>query len=433
MSTVTLGPAEYEPDPFDPGPGPNRVAVRWAVLHGREVVVRTGTGRHRSRLRREAAVLAAVGGWPVPELLRCDEGELTTTLVMSAAGTALDAGSDPSVDAAGNTVGQLLRAVAALHEAGWAHGRLAAEHLVLDHRVRRRSVRCCSLGEAVPVGDPAHAETVDADLRALLHVATTLLEGVAPTGGPVARRRAAARLARGRALLRRRLTSGTRPGQLREVAGELEGLLDRHPRRAGARRTPPPAAGAARAAAGSRRRWRRPAAALPLLALTVALVVGPADARTGGPVGPRDGSDGPAASGGSTAAPPEVPCTAPAPNSPDVGGDGCGDATALDGRRITWRGRTYLVGAPGDRVALGDADCDGTASVVVLRPATGEVFEFDRWPSASDPVVVSPAATVAGARSLRIRDDGACRRPLVERTDGTVVDALTGEPVPGGP
>jgi hypothetical protein len=40
---------------------------------------------------------------------------------------------------------------------------------------------------------------------------------------------------------------------------------------------------------------------------------------------------------------------------------------------------TFRVGAPTDRLAVVDWDCDGTATLVLLRPESGEVFGFEDW------------------------------------------------------
>lgn len=71
--------------------------------------------------------------------------------------------------------------------------------------------------------------------------------------------------------------------------------------------------------------------------------------------------------------------TVPEPSA-DVDGDGCPDPLKLsDGVVETPAGR-YAVGQPGDKIAVGDWDCDGTATAASLRPSTGEVWTFDRWP-----------------------------------------------------
>ena len=69
----------------------------------------------------------------------------------------------------------------------------------------------------------------------------------------------------------------------------------------------------------------------------------------------------------------------------DLDGDGCPDDSSWDGRLlVTWlstdrgRRRAFRVGQVGDRVVLGDWDCDGMASPALYRPDTGEVLFASR-------------------------------------------------------
>ena len=85
---------------------------------------------------------------------------------------------------------------------------------------------------------------------------------------------------------------------------------------------------------------------------------------------------------------------------------------------ITFEGRRYELGRPGDLAVLGDWDGDETPTPALLRPTTGEVFVFPRWTTAAD-LVVEAAATVTGAEALVVvRGD---RRDVlvVRRADGS--------------
>jgi hypothetical protein len=91
---------------------------------------------------------------------------------------------------------------------------------------------------------------------------------------------------------------------------------------------------------------------------------------------------------------------------------------------VRWGGGRYEVGRPGDEVASGDWDCDGTPTVALVRPSTGEVFVFEGWAAHDRDLRVRPAATIAGARRPRAADpDGdGCDELTVDR-DGARVTA----------
>lgn len=111
--------------------------------------------------------------------------------------------------------------------------------------------------------------------------------------------------------------------------------------------------------------------------------------------------------------------------APDLDGDGCGDPISVDGSVISIGDVRFQVGRPGDRVTLGDWNCDGTVTPALLRPASGDVFVFPSWTETK--VSVQPLERVSGAD--RIYPDGdevGCHRLVVESADGerTVVAAV---------
>lgn len=88
---------------------------------------------------------------------------------------------------------------------------------------------------------------------------------------------------------------------------------------------------------------------------------------------------------------------------------------------VAFGGVTYEVGEAGDHIVVADWDCDGTASVGLVRPGTGEVFLFDDWPDAQE-VTVRARAQIVGARELIAAPPGqGCRSPEVLLEDGTSV------------
>ncbi|HEX4902591.1 MAG TPA: lipopolysaccharide kinase InaA family protein [Acidimicrobiales bacterium] len=126
----------------------------------------------------------------------------------------------------------------------------------------------------------------------------------------------------------------------------------------------------------------------------------------------------------STTAAPAWPasCDVPSPAGPDVDGDGCPEAVDLDGRVATVGSIRVALGEEGDLVALGDWDCDGTATPALLRPTSGEVFVFPRW-SLDDPFEVRASTVVPDGAGIAA-GEGDCpdlvvRTPEGERTVAT--------------
>jgi len=111
-------------------------------------------------------------------------------------------------------------------------------------------------------------------------------------------------------------------------------------------------------------------------------------------------------------------CAQVAPPAADVDGDGCPEAIDVSGTSITAGSASYDIGEAGDRVALGDWDCDGLTTAGLVRPATGEVFLFDGWAGADGAVTVEAASVVPGAQDLEPGEAGAaCAGPTVRLAD----------------
>jgi hypothetical protein len=148
------------------------------------------------------------------------------------------------------------------------------------------------------------------------------------------------------------------------------------------------------------------------VAIVLALAVVAAGASVWRPSSPSDvGAQEPAVPPAPTAA---RPC---APTEPldaetdanadlDVDGDGCPDAVRVAGSVVEAAGQRWAVGAPGDRVAVGDWDCDGTATPAVYRPSSGDVFVFVDWAAADQPLTTVAVAQVAGGRALAAPQPG---------------------------
>jgi hypothetical protein len=75
-------------------------------------------------------------------------------------------------------------------------------------------------------------------------------------------------------------------------------------------------------------------------------------------------------------------------------------------------GHRWQVGRDGDIVVAGHFQCDGVDAPAIVRPGSGQVWEFASWRAGTGRLV----ATVPGATSAGIRKDGDCDR--LEVRDG---------------
>jgi len=96
--------------------------------------------------------------------------------------------------------------------------------------------------------------------------------------------------------------------------------------------------------------------------------------------------------------------------------------TYLDGVLTTDDGR-WAIGNAGDLVAIGDWDCDGTPTAVLVDAPSGAAYEFDRWAASDADVAAHPLGTVTGATSVRATDANGddCDDVVVERADAEPV------------
>src|SRR5262249_10833916 len=104
------------------------------------------------------------------------------------------------------------------------------------------------------------------------------------------------------------------------------------------------------------------------------------------------------------------PAPTPPPPDParpiaDVDGDGCAEVVVVgsDGT-VSAGGHTFTVAAdPSDQVLVGDWDCDGRATMAVVRLPSGAVDAFAAWPRAADgPLVATRTTEVAGALAAEV-------------------------------
>jgi hypothetical protein len=387
------------------------------------------------RLRREAAVLRAARHPGVVEVAEHTEGPEGAVLVLRWAGSRTVADLRPPVEVAARVAAALAATVADLHGLGVRHGAIRPEHVVLagDARPVLCGFGAAAAGPAGP-GGPTEADDVagvgtvvralvgaDTDLepiperrfsrrrswsgmtrRALLTLADQATADD-PARRPSARALAAslAGVARDPAAEGdgRHRANRLGPPVPRHAAGERSGVRDPLP--AGAGWMPGRAALGALGAAG--------AAAVVAGAVLVVTGSGRAGGVDGFGVAPPSTDAVPTTTVSTTTVTEPPPACEPAEDGllVDHDGDGCPSPATVHDRVVEVAGRRYGVGRDGDALVLGDWDCDGAATVAVLRPATGEVFVFDRWAGPAADVVARPRTRVDGGVAVEgVDDDG---------------------------
>jgi hypothetical protein len=384
-----------------------------------------------SRRRHEAAVLARLDGAPAVQLRSVtDDGDAVELELEHVPGRSLEASAPLDLDALATLGLALTDAVAELHRRGVVHLALEASHVLLPSP---GVPVLCGLADAAAVG-PGEDLDPGADDRArrtLLtqEVARSVAAGIVDPADPRARQlehlvdpdRPAAST---RGSLREALAAFASSATTADAAPQpLPSLRPRH------RRIP----------------WL--GIAIAAIALVVLVVVwlarddgdpGTAPATTTTVTAPPLSTTSATSAPPSTAPPPTTsapatsvltqppPCPAVgAATAADVDGDGCAEAYTLGDGRIDVAGRAYAVGQAGDLLAVGDWDCDGTATPALVRPATGSVFMFAAWPDTQPGLSAEPVATVADPRAVAaVPDATGCDALAVETPSGpvTVVD-----------
>lgn len=397
--TTTAGAGTTQPTPSSAlVPRVHRVRVR-----GRALVSKSARGAARATLRREAEVLRCLRGAGAVELVALREQDDRTDLVTVDAGEhELGPVHPVAPDHVLRVLADSARSLDELHRAGWYHGAICSEHLVVD---ARGTTRWCSLGSAGPID----ADRRDDDVANLLALMRSRC--ISPAAGWARPERR-----RWRRLHRRLRTGPLRPDRtandvvLVDLADEIAAIGD-----GAATRDP------------SVRPVRLRPAAIGLLAtvgtVAVAAMLLGADpgstAGGGAPSAIASAGDRPWVSSTTSAPPASAPTTAPMPSATD-------EVVAADGLVRTAAG-TFRVGRPGDRAATGDWDCDGRPTLLLLRLDTGEVFHFDRWASAGRPATATRIRVVAGASQfVATPTTEGCHHPTVLTDDGRQVDPFTG-------
>lgn len=366
--------------------------VRRVRVRGRDLVVKRASGGNRVRLRREAELLELLAGEGVVDLVALHDGDDRTDLVMPDGGTDASRVRLGSVDEVLALGRGALAALTALHDRGWAHGALCAEHVVVDDD---GVVRLVSVGSARPLGGSDGAAATER--RELVRLLVGCLGRVECSGPATRRLTELRRVRRLRSRLQDLLADGGGAAvgihALAQLLGIRDDTDDEEPDvdRSAPERVRPGHDGSARL-----RPVASGAALLVLVAGVGALGLGlGASGSTGDPVA-REG---------------------PAPGA--AGARVAGNLVELDGT-------TYRVGRPGDRPVVDDWLCDGSSAVLVLRPGTGEVIGFPGWASDDHPVDGRVLDVVEGARELVPLDGTAgssgCPTAGARLADGTLVE-----------
>lgn len=407
-------------------------------IQGQRVLVKTATARERSRLRHEAEVLGLLKLSGLVEMIELKEEDDKTLLLLADNGPrTLLRPVDMSGEELLRSLQRCCTAVEQLHDAGWSHGSLRPEHVLLGARGRPR---LCSLGDSQPLShlpERVAAAAVQADVEQLAllfaHVASVQT-------APMSRSERWRWKQQAHKLRQIAACSGSSSGatSARELGLAAEGLKSGQFQQRQARGSSMP-----------RTSSRGPARGLATLGFAAAAV---ALFFTGGFALSAWSAAPPTTAAPTTAAPTTAPPIAPStvqPNPPptpsstcgswpisnlglgvDVNGDSCTEQVKIDGQFITVGALSYQVGLPQDRIAVGDWNCDGQATVLLLRPSTGELFEFSNWATPEEVAESQLVSTVEQAVDLRSQplppspatNKRSCDRVVVTLLDGSLVD-----------
>lgn len=398
-----------------------RVRVR-TDDHGRAVAVKVASGPlAAAALVREAAVLGAVRRPGVVALVGLARGADGLELLTAWVGTcSLAVATRRSPADAARVVARLAATVAGLHADGIVHGGIEASHVLLD--ARGRPVLCSFAGATLSAGAGAEVRPAD-DVAAL---GTLLVEVLGPPPEPrldgPARppRRADDELHRGLLVLADHARADD-PDVRPTAAAFRAALLDLAP---SARDTLTDTDDLDRLRATSCRAVPRHRDAPALVLRALAALVGVALIGAIGAAVVDATAD--------RAASLDAPRPTPSPTVTTAGSIGVDDAalaaptasaTPSHGEVpiVDVEGVAYEVGLAGDVAAAAHWRCERATDVLLLRPATGELFLFADPPRSTTTPTALPFETVPGAVAIEPTEpDAPCPSPVVVLGDGTV-------------
>ncbi|MHB1139390.1 MAG: hypothetical protein ACYC2O_10575 [Microthrixaceae bacterium] len=429
MRVTTGGGANertVEPDALANAVRPNTqgagVVVTRVRHHGERVVQKTATGPSRVRLRREADLLEhlpmrerveLVAVFDVEDDLDDPGGGARTVMLTRDVGPAtLARTTDLSDEDVLRALRRSAEALTRLHESGWCHGSVAPEHLVVGARGR---IRLCSFGAAHPV-DPQDPTATAGDLHGLLDIVDHVARRPSSSRSWRQRRRWGRTTRDLRRIAARARVPGRAPSDTlhrvqEEVAAlQLEGPSS--PRRATLLAAP--------------------------TAFAVAAVVVVLASQLGDDVASPTRSTSQAQTSARSATPerpaPFVPFLTMSVDDGGavVGDEGAAVAAMVEGNVVSIGDRDYRLGVAGDLAAVGDWNCDGVVTARLVRPGTGEVFEFRTWATDGAPieaVLIGALPTPMAVRSVRTApapdgSSGSCDRLLVAPLDGALPELV---------
>jgi hypothetical protein len=413
--------------------------VKVTVEGGRAVAVKVAvTEVEAERLAVEAEWLERASHPGVIQLIGFERTDHGAELRTGFAGRPLTVSSPLAVEQIAGVMASIAATVADLHELGIVHTRIGPSHVLVG---AAGQPRLCGFSGASAISDAATRAEDVASLGRLIH---ELIE--AERSITIPERRWRALTVRRRDHDRHSLLAvadraiDEAPSRRPTARALSDAILAAVPRAVLAPSDEPQHQPTSSSPAHRRRRshhTRGRVAGAVLVALGVVAVAGRALARPAAdrpPISPTSGATvveppRPTAPTSSTELSPTVlsppvdttaPCRSTGASIVSFGSDGCPDHVLRDPPLIELDGTRYSVGRAGDRVALGDWDCDGVGTPALLRPDTGEVFVFDRWAERSAEVDARAITRVPGASSLAAVPDGGCDALDVASAGGTV-------------
>ena len=394
-----------------------------------------GTAEEAARLEREARNLEAARHPGVVELVGVDGHGIGSVLLTAHVDgpTLAHVGRLPLEEGAG-LLAALATTLADLHDLGLVHGAVSPEHVVIGPGGRPV---LCSFGYGGPAGEDLGPAD---DVAALGTLARFLAPDPPPghvlakvadvTGDADASARVLAELLQQEVPAARLPRGLPSPSPVRPAPAPADPLAAWRRERGGfsSRRRPARSLALAGVAGvvvvavggGALLLTRSPAARSPTLVTELAEPL-PLDEVQPGPPTTRAGL--PSSSTTTTAVRAATRRDCPPATGvlqADVDGDGCPEALRYAGGILQAGEVRWSLGQAGDQVATGDWGCQGSRTIALFRPSTGEIFRFDAFAGPGQDLSATAVGRVEGGLALRAADidrDG-CHEAVVERSTG---------------